>query len=95
MGLKAGLPIMVWCREGRQDAIDAILGPLVSRHALFQLPRLIAERRVEASKVHESPQGTVTHQAENDRLARHLTLLFDPADRFPEPEMAGETPTMR
>jgi hypothetical protein len=91
-GLLAGLPIMIWCRDGQQDAISAGLMPLVSRYALLSLPQVVAERRAEAGRRRESQQSAVTDRAGDDDLAGHLTLLFDPADRFPEAEMASQAP---
>jgi len=92
VGLQAGLPIMVWYREGQQGAIEAGLMPLLTHHALLELPQLVAGRRAEAGRRRESRQGSVSDPAGGDDLARHLTLLFDPADRFPEPEMASQAP---
>jgi hypothetical protein len=88
VGLQAGLPIMVWCREGQQSAISAELRELVSRCGLLDLPRLVAERRAEVGR----RRGSGGDQAGDDDVVRHLTLLFDPADRIPEPGLANRAP---
>ncbi|HBW19568.1 MAG: trypsin-like peptidase domain-containing protein [Streptosporangiaceae bacterium] len=92
VGLQAGLPIMVWCREGEPNAITAELKRLVSGRGLLDLPRLVAERRAAVGEKRGSRSDLADCQERDDDLARHLTLLFDPADRVPEPETVIRAP---
>jgi hypothetical protein len=78
VGLQAGTPIVVWCRDARdperfarefQQLIDA--GVLSLPHSLLVLRR---------QAVQEQGSGPIT-----DHLGLHMTLVFDDADRLPEP----------
>ena len=87
VGLQAGLPIMVWCREGQSTTAFSDLRDLLGRHGLLKLPMLVAEQRAESGRRRELQLTTGSEQAGNDDLASRLTLLFDPADRIPEPDV--------
>lgn len=74
VGIEAGLPIVLWCREGGDSArfIPDIRDMLNSD--LMSLPQKIKELRIRAAQT-----GETAH------LGRHLSLLFDDADRIPDP----------
>ncbi|MCD0452391.1 hypothetical protein LO762_24840 [Actinocorallia sp. API 0066] len=74
VGLAAGTPIVLWCREGGDSArfIPDIRDMLNSD--LMSLPQKIKDLRIRAAQT-----------AEDAHLGRHLTLLFEDADRLPEP----------
>ncbi len=92
VGLQAGVPIMVWCREGEPNAISAELIRLVSGHGLLELPQLVASRRAAAGRARESRPGAASNQAGGDDLGNHITLVFDPADRIPDSESLNRAP---
>ncbi|KAA2261761.1 hypothetical protein F0L68_15200 [Solihabitans fulvus] len=72
--LYAGMPIVLWCRNAllRQRFEREIRETLTGR-GLTELPSQVLRMRREADEVEES-----------EPLGRHLTLLWDDADRIPE-----------
>jgi vWA-MoxR associated protein C-terminal domain/Effector-associated domain 2/vWA-MoxR associated protein middle region 0 len=71
----AGIPVMVWCRDRRDAAaFEKEIRQLVGDHGLLKLPELVHRYRQQA----HYPNQPTSH------LGRHLTLLWDDADRFPE-----------
>jgi len=81
IGLQAGTPILLWRREAAdpQQFITEV-SKLLSAD-LMSLPQRVQELRIEAA------------QAVDDRHpGNHLTLLFEDADRVPEPYVRLRTP---
>ncbi|REE95483.1 effector-associated domain 2-containing protein [Thermomonospora umbrina] len=76
IGVQAGVPVIVWCREPRDpDRFAAEFEPLLAR-GMLTLPEAVLELRRRALREND-PDG--------DHLGLRLTLLFDDADRIPEP----------
>lgn len=82
VGLQAGAPVVLWCRDGRgpdrfaRDARDLLDDDLMS------LPRRVRDLRREA----------VLSEAPAEHLGLHLALIFDDADRIPEPYVRLKPP---
>ncbi len=78
VGLVAGIPVVAWCRDGRDPALFAreVKGLLAAD--VMKLPRRTMELRRKALS------GGV-EGAGSGHLGLHLTLVFDDADRIPEP----------
>jgi hypothetical protein len=82
VALQAGTPIIAWCRQGRDPArFAAETRALLASDVLF-LPRRVLDLRREA----------VSAGPADDHLGLHLALLFDDADRIPEPYIRLEPP---
>ncbi|WP_147449384.1 effector-associated domain 2-containing protein [Actinomadura pelletieri] len=78
IGLLAGTPVIAWCRDGRDPALFAREVKDLLAADLMKLPRRTMELRRQAlSDVREGPGP--------GHLGLHLTLVFDDADRIPEP----------
>ncbi|MFB4297726.1 hypothetical protein [Actinomadura sp. NTSP31] len=76
VGLVAGTPVIAWCRDGRDPAMFAREVEDLLTADLMKLPRRTMELRRRALSGEGAGAG---------HLGRHLTLLFDDADRIPEP----------
>jgi hypothetical protein len=83
VGVVAGTPVIVWCREGRDPARFAREVEDLLAEDLRKLPRRVMELRQRAVSAEE---------AGPDHLGLHLTLLFDDADRVPEPYVPLQPP---
>jgi vWA-MoxR associated protein C-terminal domain/Effector-associated domain 2/vWA-MoxR associated protein middle region 0 len=80
----AGVPLLAWCRDERDAAeFEKEIRLLIGGQGLARLPEL----------VHSHRQRAHTDKAP-DHLGRHLTLLWDDADRFPEDHRLA-SPEMR
>ncbi|MBE1534351.1 VMAP-C domain-containing protein [Actinomadura algeriensis] len=78
IALQAGAPVIAWCRgDLAPDRFAAEFHDLMTPGVLA-LPDSVLKLRREAVASHGRHPGT-------DHLGLHLTLLFDDADRFPEP----------
>ncbi|MBA9004379.1 VMAP-C domain-containing protein [Thermomonospora cellulosilytica] len=78
-GVQAGTPIVAWPRSPRDPArFAAEIQELVDQGAMYLPETVLALRR---SALREQTTGA----ADDDHLGFHLTLLFDDADRIPEP----------
>lgn len=78
VGLQAGVPVMAWCRgrcepEDFEDEFRRVLDL-----GLLRLPDSVLLLRREALRLHGAT-------AARGHLGFHLTLVFDDADRVPEP----------
>jgi hypothetical protein len=85
VGLQAGTPIIVWCRRPRDftrfaEEIGALLGP-----DPMELPGNVLRLRRRALLDHPAETG-------GDHLGLHLSLVFDDADRIPEPYIPLKPP---
>lgn len=78
VGLVAGIPVVAWCRDGRDPAQFAreVKGLLAAD--VMKLPRRTMELRRQA--LSGGPDGSGP-----GHLGLNLTLVFDDADRIPEP----------
>jgi hypothetical protein len=75
-GLYAGMPVIIWCRDGRPpEQFRREVLKMLSGRGLAELPTMTRRLRLEAD--HGSDGG-------DDHLGRHLTVLFDDADRVPD-----------
>jgi hypothetical protein len=80
-GLVAGVPVMLWCRDGRFAArFEADIPRQMYARPLTDLPALVLRLRQEASR-HGDPE----------HLGRHLSLLWDDPERIP-PDNPLEAP---
>lgn len=71
--LYAGMPVMLWCRENDlRPRFEQEITELLAGHGLVELPKQVLQLRQKADE-------TDTASA----LGRHLTLLWDDADRMP------------
>ncbi|QFG24988.1 hypothetical protein [Actinomadura sp. WMMB 499] len=85
VALQAGAPVIAWCRSGRTpERFSAEFQDLMS-HGVLALPDSVLALRREAVASHGG-------QPSADHLGLQLTLLFDDADRFPEPRGRLEAP---
>jgi hypothetical protein len=85
VGLQAGIPILAWCRTGRDaERFAAEFQGLLGSDPM-SLPQKVLDLRRQAVLA----QGPVPA---NDHLGLHLTLVFDDADRVPEPYMPLRPP---
>jgi vWA-MoxR associated protein C-terminal domain/vWA-MoxR associated protein middle region 0/Effector-associated domain 2 len=81
-GLLAGVPVMLWCRDGRCAArFEADIPQQMYARPLLDLPALVLRLRQEATRP--------GHVAEH--VGRHLSLLWDDPDRIP-PDNPLEAP---
>jgi hypothetical protein len=78
VGLVAGIPVVAWCRDGRYPAQFAREVKELMAADLMKLPRRTMELRRQA--LSSGSEGTGS-----GHLGLHLTLVFDDADRIPEP----------
>jgi hypothetical protein len=78
VGLLAGVPVIIWCRDGRDPVLFAEEIKNLLAADLLTLPRRTMQLRRQALSAHigDSP---------HDHLGLHLSLIFDDADRIPEP----------
>jgi vWA-MoxR associated protein C-terminal domain/Effector-associated domain 2/vWA-MoxR associated protein middle region 0 len=75
-GLYAGMPVIVWCRDARSpDQFRQEVLRMLSGRGLAELPGTVRRLRLEAD--HGTDGG-------DNHLGRHLTVLFDDAERLPE-----------
>lgn len=84
VGLVAGIPVVAWCRDGRDPAQFAREVKDLLAADLMKLPHRAMELRRKALSGGEGP-GT-------GHLGLHLTLVFDDADRIPEPYVRLQPP---
>jgi hypothetical protein len=81
-GLVAGVPVMLWCRDGRcATQFEADIPQQMYARPLVELPALVLRLRQEAAR----------HGVAADHLGRHLSLLWDDPDRIP-PDHPLEAP---
>ncbi|MGI5323201.1 effector-associated domain 2-containing protein [Actinomadura nitritigenes] len=78
VGLLSGTPVIAWCRDGRDPARFAREVKDLLAADLMKLPRRAMELRRQALSAGAEEAGT-------GHLGLHLTLVFDDADRIPEP----------
>ncbi|MDL4814581.1 VMAP-C domain-containing protein [Actinomadura opuntiae] len=78
VGLLSGAPVIAWCRDGRDPARFAREVKDLLAADLMRLPRRAMELRRQAL-------AAGAEEAAPDHLGLHLTLVFDDADRIPEP----------
>ncbi|GAA4236113.1 hypothetical protein GCM10022254_44970 [Actinomadura meridiana] len=78
VGLLAGTPVIAWCRDGRDPGQFAREVRDLLAADVMKLPRRAMELRRKALSNGRDGPGP-------DHLGLHLTLLFDDADRIPEP----------
>ncbi|MEW2353171.1 hypothetical protein [Spirillospora sp. NPDC029432] len=84
IGLQAGVPVVVWCRDGRgPDGFDPDARALLDSGDLLSLPRRVRDLR----------RAAVLSEGPDEHLGLHLALIFDDADRVPEPYVRLEPPT--
>jgi hypothetical protein len=82
-GLHSGIPVMIWCRDGRAAArYRAEIKQLLLQHGFVELPRLVHQLRVQSGR----------HGLASGHLGYHLTLLWDDFDRLPEPDARLSAP---
>ncbi|TDC80215.1 hypothetical protein [Actinomadura sp. 7K507] len=78
VGLLAGIPVVAWCRDGRDPAQFVREVKDLMAEDLLKLPRRTMELRRHA--LSGGGEG-----ARAGHLGLHLTLVFDDSDRIPEP----------
>lgn len=94
IGLSAGLPIMVWCRQEYERAVlEAELTELLSSRGLLELPELVKSRR--SVGVTSSSAHVGTSQQTEEPIGHQLGLLYDDAARIPEPPLPVHAPGQR
>ncbi len=72
--LYAGMPVMLWCRDNDlRPRFEQEVRELLAGHGLVELPKQVLQLR---QKADETDTATA--------LGRHLTLLWDDADRLPQ-----------
>jgi hypothetical protein len=82
MGLHAGTPVIVFCRTGRDaERFRAEVTRLLGTDPLA-LPRKLLDLRRQA----------VSEDPDEDHLGLHVSVIFDDADRIPEPYLRLEPP---
>ncbi|MFC4053452.1 hypothetical protein ACFOY4_27515 [Actinomadura syzygii] len=83
--LQAGVPIVAWCRRGRDpERFAHEFQELLDTGALTLPESVLSLRREALRALDEAPDG--------DHLGLDLTLLFDDADRLPEPYVRLNAP---
>ncbi|HEY0698433.1 MAG TPA: hypothetical protein VGD43_11565 [Micromonospora sp.] len=76
VALYTGVPVMVWCRDGRPpERFRRERTELMAGRGLVELPEAVRRLRLRAE------DGSAD---DPPHLGRHLTLLWDDADRMPE-----------
>ena len=85
VGLLAGIPVVAWCRDGRDPAQFVREVKDLMAEDVTSLPRRTMElrRRALSGKRENAASG---------HLGLHLTLVFDDADRIPEPYVRLQPP---
>ncbi|RSN58025.1 VMAP-C domain-containing protein [Actinomadura sp. WAC 06369] len=78
IALQAGAPVIAWCRGGRTPDRYAMEIRELTASGVMALPDSVLKLRREAVASHGRDPG-------GEHLGLQLTLLFDDADRFPEP----------
>ncbi|MFI0357167.1 hypothetical protein [Actinomadura sp. 9N407] len=100
VGLQAGAPIVAWCRDGRDpDRFTRDARALLDSD-LLSLPQKVRElRRKAVLSQHpdepgpDEPGPDERHEPEEqEHLGLHLALVFDDADRVPEPYVRLKPP---
>jgi hypothetical protein len=81
IGLQAGIPILLWCRDGGERFLPEFRE--LMQTDLRSLPQRVLELRQEAVR---TAQGM-------DHIGFHLTLIYDDADRIPAPYVRLGAPT--
>jgi vWA-MoxR associated protein C-terminal domain/Effector-associated domain 2/vWA-MoxR associated protein middle region 0 len=82
VGLQAGTPIVVWCRDTRDPGrVISELAALIDGD-LMTLPQRVLELRRSA-----------VQSADRNHPGNHLTLIFDDGDRIPEPYLSLRSPS--
>ncbi len=82
--LYAGVPVVFWCRNALVgEQFEQKIRTVLTSHGLSELPAQIMRLRQDADEVEE---------ATDTPLGRHLTLLWDDADRVPQ---AFRTPRLQ
>jgi vWA-MoxR associated protein C-terminal domain/Effector-associated domain 2/vWA-MoxR associated protein middle region 0 len=83
-GLVAGVPVMLWCRDGRCAArFEADIPQQMYARPLLDLPALVLRLRQEAVRPGRA----------GEHLGRHLSLLWDDPERIP-PDSPLEAPAL-
>jgi hypothetical protein len=73
--LYAGMPVVMWCRDNEVSArFEPEIRELLGGHGLVELPIQVLQLRQKADELEETASI----------LGRHLTLLWDDADRIPQ-----------
>jgi hypothetical protein len=78
VGLLAGVPVIVWCRDDRDPAHFAEEIKDLLAADLMALPWRTMQLRRQALSLR-------TGDSHHDHVGLHLSLIFDDADRIPEP----------
>jgi hypothetical protein len=81
-GLHSGIPVMIWCRDGRTATRYRAEIQHLLQHGFVELPRLVHQLRVQSGR----------HGMASGHLGYHLTLLWDDFDRLPEPDTRLSAP---
>jgi vWA-MoxR associated protein C-terminal domain/vWA-MoxR associated protein middle region 0/Effector-associated domain 2 len=85
VGIQAGVPIVAWSRERRDPArFVAEFQELLDRGAMSLPDNVLTLRRQALRALDTNPR--------DDHLGLHLTLIFDDADRLPEPYVRLNAP---
>jgi hypothetical protein len=73
--LYAGMPVVLWCRDAelRRD-FEPVIRELLNGHGLTELPAQVLQLRQKADEFENTEAN----------LGRHLTVLWDDADRLPQ-----------
>lgn len=75
--LYAGTPVMLWCRENDlRPQFEQEVRELLAGHGLIELPKQVLQLRQKADET-DDEAGSVS------AIGRHITLLWDDADRIP------------
>ncbi|MGI8329939.1 effector-associated domain 2-containing protein [Actinomadura scrupuli] len=85
IGLQAGTPIVAWCREGRDPERFAAEFQELLDMGVLALPENVLTLRRQALLASDA-------DSRDDHLGLHLTLIFDDADRLPEPYVRLNAP---
>lgn len=81
VGIQAGTPIVLWCREGTDpERFSTDIRELLASD-LMSLPQKIRNLRIRAAR-----------SIGNEHPGNHLTLVFEDADRLPEPYLRLRAP---
>jgi hypothetical protein len=86
VALRAGIPVLLWSRSPAADLAGGLSGLLADDGSSFRMPDL--PRRVLAFR-----RSSAGHGADDQDLARNLTLLYDDAGRVLEPAALFRMPT--
>ncbi|WP_158566853.1 MFS transporter [Actinomadura craniellae] len=83
VGVQAGVPIIAWCRRPWDPELFAAEFRKLLDAGLMALPDSVTTLR---------KQAVLMADAEADHLGLHLSLIFDDADRMPEPYLRLSAP---